>query len=46
MIWSDECSIERGIGKERAWVFQFLDEKWKKKMIQLYKKGKGVSVMI
>ena len=46
VIWSDECSVERGTGKERAWVFRFPDEKWKKEMIQPYKKGKGVSIMV
>ena len=46
VIWSDECSVERGTGKERGWVFRFPDEKWTKQMIQPYKKGKGVSVMV
>ncbi len=46
VIWSDECSVERGTGKERAWVFRFPDEKWKKEMIQPYKKGKGVSIIV
>ena len=46
VIWSDECSVERGSGKERAWVFRFPHEKWTKKMIQPKKKGKGVSVMV
>ena len=38
--------MERGTGKERAWVFRLLDEKWKKEMIQSYKKDKGVSIII
>jgi len=46
VIWSDECSVERGTGKERAWGFRFPHEKWNKEMIQPYKKGKGVSVMV
>ena len=24
VIWSDECSVERGTDKERGWVFRFL----------------------
>ncbi len=46
IIWSDECSVERGSGKDRAWVFRFPDEKWTKAMIQPVKKGKGVTVMV
>jgi len=46
VIWSDECSIERELGKRREWVFRTLDQKWKKDMIQSYKKGKNVSIMI
>lgn len=46
VIWSDECSVERGTGKERAWVFRFPHEKWTKAMIQPKKKGKGVTVMV
>ena len=46
VIWSDECSVEKGSGKDRTWVFRFPDEKWTKKMIDPYPKGKGVSVMV
>ena len=46
IMWSDECSVERGSGKERRWVFRFPYEKWEKEMIQPYLKGKGVSVMV
>ena len=38
--------MERGTDKDRAWVFRFLDEKWRKDIIQLYKKGKGISIMV
>ena len=44
--WSDECSVERGSGKQRAWVFRLPQEKWSKDMIQAVPKGKGVSVMV
>ena len=46
VIWSDECSVERGTSKERAWVFRLPQEKWIKEMIQPKKKGKDVSVMV
>ena len=38
--------MERDSGKERQWVFRFPHEKWDKEMIQLYPKGKGVSVIV
>src|SRR4051794_17963944 len=28
-IWSDECSAERGKGKERVWVWGMATDKWK-----------------
>lgn len=46
IIWSDECSVEKGLGKERAWVFRYSHEKWNKEMIKSFSKGKGVSVMV
>lgn len=46
IIWSDECSIERGLGQKRRWVFRLPSQKWEKQMIQEYKKGKDLSVMI
>lgn len=46
VIWSDECSVERGSGKNRKWVFRTPGQKWQRDMIQEYKKGKDVSVMV
>ena len=46
VIWSDECSVERGTGKRREWVFRTPNQKWHKDMIQPYKKGKDVSIMV
>ena len=46
IIWSDECSVERGTGKRREWVFRTPNQKWQKDMIQPYKKGKDVSIMV
>ena len=45
-IFSDECSIERGSGKQRVWVFRTPYQKWLKEMIQTFDKGKGISVMV
>lgn len=48
IIWSDECSVELGKGKQNIWCFHLnrLGEKWKKEFIQPYKKGKGIAIMI
>ena len=46
VIWSDECSVERGSGKRREWVFRTPAQKWDKNMIQATPKGKDVRVMV
>lgn len=48
IIWSDECSVELGKGKRNQWVWRLnhFTEKWKKKNIVPYTKGKGMSIMI
>ena len=46
IIWSDECSVERGKGKVREWVFRTPQQKWETPMIETYKCGKGISVMV
>ena len=46
IIWSDECSVEKGSGKERQWVFRLPNEKFTKNMVQGFPKGKGVTVMV
>jgi len=46
VIWTDECSVERGTGKSRKWVFRTPVDKWKKENIQAVPKGKDVSVMV
>jgi transposase len=33
VIFSDECSLERGTGKNNAWVFRTPDQKWDKEMV-------------
>ena len=46
VIWSDECSVERGSGKQRKWVFCLPQEKWNKNIIHEAKKGQDISVMV
>jgi hypothetical protein len=45
-MWSNECSVERGKGKICEWVFRTPPQKWQKEMIQTYKKGKDILVMV
>ena len=46
ILWSDECSVERGTGKRPVWVFRTPHQKWDKDMVEPYKKGKDLSTMI
>ena len=46
VIWSDECSVERGTGKRREWSFRTPAQKYDKDMVQPYKKGHDVSIMV
>ena len=46
IIWSDECSVERGSGYRREWVFRTPSQKWNKVTIQAVPKGKDVKVMV
>jgi DDE superfamily endonuclease len=46
IIFSDECSLDRGVGARRTWVFRTPHEKWNQEMIMPYKKGKDISVII
>jgi hypothetical protein len=45
-LFSDECSVEKGVGKERTWSFGYPQEKWHHNKIDEYPKGKQGSVMI
>ena len=45
-MWSDECSVERGSRANRTQVFCTPAQKWNKDMIETYKKGKDISVMV
>ncbi|KAF2085307.1 hypothetical protein K490DRAFT_2853, partial [Saccharata proteae CBS 121410] len=46
VVWSDECSAERGKGRKREWCFRTPTQKWKKEMITPYKTGKDICVMV
>ena len=45
-MWSDECSVERGTGKEIEWVWGIPADKWKPEMVTTYKCGKQMRVMV
>jgi hypothetical protein len=46
VMWSDECSVERGSGKEQEWCFRTPAQKWDPEMITTYKCGKDIRVMV
>jgi hypothetical protein len=43
--FSDECSFERGSGKDREWAFRLPNEQWNHNMIQETRKGHDISQM-
>ena len=45
-MWSDECSVERGRGKQTEWVFRTANQKWDKEMVQTYDCHKNMKVMV
>ena len=45
-LFSDECSVEKGVGKKRLWAFGDPSQKWDVDKIQTYNKGPGVTVMV
>ena len=46
VMWSDECSVERGSGKDTEWCFRTPEQKWHPEMIDTYKCGKDIRVMV
>jgi DDE superfamily endonuclease len=46
IIFSDECSVERGAGATREWVWRTPAQKWDKEMIQPEKTRKDISIMV
>jgi hypothetical protein len=45
-IFSDECSVEKGKGKKRSWVWGDPRYKWDHNMIETFPKGKQACVMV
>jgi hypothetical protein len=46
IIFSDECSVERGKGGQRQWVFQLPSQKWLPEMVQTCRKSTDISIMV
>jgi hypothetical protein len=46
VVWSDECSVERGRGKRDEWVFRTLEQKWQVGMVQTYGTNKNMKTMV
>ena len=46
IMWSDECSVERGRGKRAEWCFRTTTEKWQPRMVQTYGTNKNMKVMV
>ena len=44
--FSNECSVEKGVGKKRLWSFGYPKEKWTKDRLEVYPKGKQASAMV
>ncbi len=46
IVWSDECSVERGRGQRSDWVFRTPAQKWYPEMVQTYDCKKNMKVMV
>lgn len=46
IIWSDECSVERGSGQRSEYVFRTPQQKWDIDKIQTVNKSKDIRIMI
>jgi hypothetical protein len=46
VIFSDECSVEKGVGKQNTWSFGYPREKWDHNKVDQYPKGKQGSIMV
>lgn len=46
LLWSDECSVERGRGRSDLWRFRTPYQKWDKEMIEPFNKSKDLSQMV
>jgi hypothetical protein len=46
MVWSNECSVERGRGKRDEWVFRTLAQKWDRNIVQTYSTNKNIKTIV
>lgn len=46
VLFSDECSVERGAGHKRRWVFRYPREQYHNDKLQTYNKSKEIRVMV
>jgi len=46
VLFSDECSVKKGVGKEWTWSFGYPYEKWHYNKVSEYPKGKQGSVIV
>ena len=46
IMWSDECSVERGRGKRDEWCFRTSTQKWQPQIVQTYGTSKNMKVMV
>jgi Transposase/DDE superfamily endonuclease len=46
VVWSDECSVERGRGKRDEYAFRTSTQKWLPQMVQTYNAKKNMKVMV
>ena len=46
IMWSDECSVEKGTGQRREWSFRTPSQKWHPEMVQTYSAGKTMKIMV
>ena len=44
--FSDECSVQKGSGQNREWVFRYPEEKWKPEMITAVGTGRKPQQMV
>ena len=45
VVWSDECSVERGRGKRDEYAFRTATRKWLPQMVETYNTKKNMKVM-
>jgi hypothetical protein len=44
--FSDECSVQKGSGQNREWVFHYPEEKWKPEMLQTVSTSRNPAQMV